>query len=654
MGTVVAFPLSKRCARAVTWAALACLSAQACKSKGTSTSAPLAPGSTDDPVPAAPEARRTMRPADKVLEPVASVSLEQLRPAAFADDELDLPYYLAHFATLANAVESSGPNRGYINIAVWRSHVTTHNARVMENVLSLAWFYTQKRAWNPYYAAPALRARLEAALTFWSDAQGPDGQFTEYEPGIFGLAPTAFATKFFGEALVLLRRGPAVDAAVLARAEDTLAKAVRVTLSLPAMYTTGRSFSNQFGNVWGGGLALFSLRQDAPLRTLWDDRFRQSQADFQSPAGFYYEGDGPDFEYTMHTHGHSVRQAWEWLRGTPLGQELSTREAAWFDWLALNALPEPAGGFILNAAISTRKTLDSFRSYDTPLAEFVPAMRAFAESVEELDARRKAEREKLTAEWPRVPPLAIGEASSFSPYAFLHRRLKEWRPTTAERDIARRGLPALARQHFTIQRRDNRKNATFSFVRRPGYYATFASGERAVPQQRYGLGLVWSPRMGTVLKSHPGTDRGAWGTVAPGKTLSEAGNLKADFSAADSPISSPGPGIQELPAGSLTASYALGTAGKKRVKFDDASITVNVELAGQFEEFLPLLVPADGKVNAARGLVTLTTPRGRATVRFEAGATATIEPPTGDVLGKKLVLVRLQAKDKLAYSLTLE
>jgi hypothetical protein len=593
--------------------------------------------------------------AEAMRESVPSVNLQNLNPSAFADEELDLPYYLAHFSTLANSVEIWGTNRGFIKLRVWRGKAAApHNARVMENVLSLVWFYTQKRDWNPYYAAPALRTRIEAALQFWTASQGSDGQFAEYQPGVFGLAPTAFATKFFGEALILLRSGPPLDRDVLASAEASLVKAVRATLTLPALYTTGRSFSNQFGNVWGGGLALLSFHRDDALRALWEQRFISSRTDFQSPAGFYYEDDGPDFEYTLHTHRHNLRQAWEWLRGTPLGRELAERESAWIDWLALNAVPEPGGGFTLNAAIATRKTLTSFHRYDTPIAEMVPLMRAFAESVEELAARRKAERSHWVETWPRVPPLLDGEASAYSPYTFLHRRLQEWRPSTAERDAARAALPVLARERFTVQRLDSRKDATFSFVRRPGYYATFTSGERAGEPQRYGIGLIWSPRLGTVLMSQPASDRGSWGTLSSTAKVFEAGSLNGEFSLDNVVIAARQPGNYELPPGKLESRYALGTSGRKWVTFDERTIAVRVKHTGDFEELLPLLVPADGKVSSEPGIVTMTTPRGRLLVRFSTQGTASVEPQPSSVLDKKLVVVRLPGRNTLTYSLTLQ
>jgi len=410
--------------------------------------------------------------ADSALPEVRPVDFAKLSPADFSDEDLDLPYYLAHLHTVANAVESSGPDRGFIRINVWRRSETPPNARIMENILSLAWFYCADRKWNPYRGDPVLRRRLEAALDYWCREQLPDGQFPQYGPGKGDLAATAFASKFVGEALILLHGGPPIDSALLARADAANRRAIETVLTQPKMYETGRKYENQFGGVWVGGLAYFAIHPDAELRALWEKVFRQSRNDFQSTAGYYYEKRGPDFEYTMDTHGHNSRHIWPWLRGTPLGDELVARDAAWFDWLAYNAPPEPAGaGFILNHAIETRQRTACFSTYETPLGEVIPLVRAFSESVEERAARNARKRAALVADWPKVAPLRLGEMTAFSPYAFLHRRTHEWLPTTAQRDAARALLPVNARDRFTQQRRDSRENVVFTFARRPAYFA---------------------------------------------------------------------------------------------------------------------------------------------------------------------------------------
>ena len=101
-----------------------------------------------------------VRPAQAQIR---SADLSKLSPSDFRDDELDLPYYLAHFHRIANSVALSGPRRGFIDIPVWRDlkDNAPYNARIMESILSLAYFYTLDRPWNPYRGDQALRARLE-------------------------------------------------------------------------------------------------------------------------------------------------------------------------------------------------------------------------------------------------------------------------------------------------------------------------------------------------------------------------------------------------------------------------------------------------------------------------------------------------------------
>lgn len=606
--------------------------------------------------------------ADSALPEVKPVDLAKLSPTDFSDEDIDLPYYLFHFHTVANAVESTGPNRGFIHINVWRRSDEAYNARVMENILSLAWFYCADRKWNPYRGDPALRARLEAALDFWTREQLPDGQFPQSGPGQGDLAATAFASKFVGEALILLHSGPPIDPSILAKTEAADRRAIETVLTQPKMYTYGSKYENQFGGVWVGGLEYFAIHPDPGLRALWEKVFNQSGGDLQGPAGYYYEKRGPDFEYTMDTHGHNSRQIWPWLRGTPLGDKLIASDAAWFDWLAYNAPPEPDGaGFILNRAIETRQRAAAFASYETPLGESIPLVRAFSESVEERAARSARKRAALAAAWPQVAPLQLGEMTAFSPYVFLHRRSHEWLPSTVERNAARALLPVNARDHFTQQRRDSNQNVVFTFARRPAYYAAFTSGKIITTQQRYGLGLLWTPKLGAVLQSQTGSDpaghpnrlpsqadsdAAAWGTQPmAAATVSEATGVKASFSLNKAPLPESAVGIHDLPLGEVAAQYPLEGGGEKTVTLGEESVRVAIRRPGEFSEILPLLVPADGRLIPTTTTVTLETPRGNFQVSFGAGVTAAISDPTTSILRKRLVVVTLRGRDELNYTM---
>ena len=152
--------------------------------------------------------------------PLPPVDFSAISPDAIEDWLMDRPvsqgaghdidYYIGHFHRLANAVRSSDPNKGFIDISVWRNPADNepYNARIMENITTLAWFYTQQESWNPYYGDPDLRKILEAALTFWVTMQNDDGRFSEYGENRWNLASTAFATKFMGTTLEMLLAGP--------------------------------------------------------------------------------------------------------------------------------------------------------------------------------------------------------------------------------------------------------------------------------------------------------------------------------------------------------------------------------------------------------------------------------------------------------------
>ena len=83
-------------------------------------------------------------------EEVPPVDFSTLSLDLFSDQELEVPYFLHHFAQVANAVVESGPDRGFLAIKVNRNPADNqpYNARIMENQLSLAYFYTAQRPWN--------------------------------------------------------------------------------------------------------------------------------------------------------------------------------------------------------------------------------------------------------------------------------------------------------------------------------------------------------------------------------------------------------------------------------------------------------------------------------------------------------------------------
>ena len=594
---------------------------------------------------------------------LSPASVADFSPADFADSELDLPYYLSHFHHIANAVEIDGPDHGFINIPVWRRPRDNkpHNARIMENILSLAFFYCTDRPWNVFYAQPDLRQRLETALDFWCDIQNGDGRFSEYGPGKWNLAATAFATQFMGQTLHLLNKGPAINLALHQRVIDADRKALYATFTLDELQTHGRNFTNQYANAWGGALAYLDLFPDAELERLLDQRLEESLNEFQSPAGYFYERSGPDWGYFLGTHHRNIHVAYHYARGTDRASIFLEKERRWYDWFSYNAVREPDGtGYALNRAIETRQQRAFITEYranlggaeklnsgdidTTALGEVLELPRAYGRTAE-AHARDIADaRARLEANWPPVAPLEIGKSWAFMPSAFLHQDHITWHPTLEQKKAATATLPYIARDHFTHQRVDSRHPVVFTFVRRPTYYAAFNTGPVLSAQQRYGLGLLWHPLAGAVLQSQTDTDHAAWGTVV-NHTLCEKADIAAAFRINGISVI-PRPGIRDLPNGDLKITYPIGKIGSKTILFASDAITVSVNYPGVFTEILPLL---KGELDTIKNGAVLT--RGDVSLHIDTESALTFSD-TDIKSGDRLVVAAyINAENTLTYRL---
>ena len=590
---------------------------------------------------------------------VPAADLSKFKPSDFTNDELDMPYYLSHFHTFANGVVETGPNKGFINIAVWRTPDVNkpYNARIMENILSLTYFYCTNRPWNIYYASPALRPRLEAALSFWCSIQNADGRFSEYGPQQWNLPATAFSTKFMGESLRLLKKGPAIDTVILQNAITADRKAIMAVLTMEDLYKHGKDYSNQYTNVWAGALAYLSLYRDAEISRLLPERIKQSATDFQSPAGYFYEAGGTDFGYNFNTHHSNLWMAYHYSRGTPLVQDFTEEEKRYYTWICYNAVPEPGSiNYTINRAIEMRQKATTTGSYfsASPLGEAVEGIRAFNMSTAEKKKAIAEARKSLEQNWPNVQPLTTGAFSAFSPYAFLHRSHYQWYPSPQQKEAAVKNLPYIKSNRFIHQKMDSRHPTVFTYVRQPGYYACFNSGPRLKPQQRYGIGLLWHPKAGSFLQSQTDTDDAAWGTKPDGGRLYEADTLDALFSINNKTIT-PTPGNHDLKAGILTVSYKLGTTGKKSIVFRDQTLEVTIQHPGHFTEYIPLLLNGtDSASIISAGKVALKKPGATIYILFDAGAKATLKETTLKSGMQRVMVLNIESSDKLGYTFSVE
>jgi hypothetical protein len=558
----------------------------------------------------------------------------RVKPSDFSDADLDMPYNITYLARIANAIETDGPDRGFINISVWRGTPQLHpyNARIMESILTLAWFYATPRKWNQYYANKALRARLELALEYWCNLQSPDGKFSEYGPQQWNLAATAFAVKFVSEALRLLKTGPPITPALHTRAIDCCRKAVHATLYDPDLMSHGKSYSNQYTNIFAGGAAFLAMYPDAELSARLAEQVEASPTELQSPCGYMYEANGPDLGYTLNTHHENLQMAYSYWRGTHLGDILLAEEERWGKWLQYNLLPEPNQPYwVANRSIETRQQHSIFDAVDTPLADKCVIMRAFATPPDRRAAKIAAERDKLNKEWPKVDPLKVGEFSALSPYRFLQRAHYDWHPTAEQMTEARKLLRPINENLFVEQLKDTREPIVFTYIRRPGYYAAFASAPKVITkQQRLGLTFVWTPNNGVLLQSQTSGVDSAWGTKLEGEAPIEAMGVDAEYS-----------------EGNTVMSYALPGGGHKQVTFAPDHIHVSVERDGEIVERVPVFDTAGVISNAQYA----TRPAPVSSIVACANQEAACEEVSGPVPGKTLSIVELTATGRLEYEI---
>ena len=557
-------------------------------------------------------------PTETLAKELPPADMSLISPEDIPDHLADLPaghgaghridYYVGNFHYLANAVRPAPPAKGFIDIPVWRrpEHNRPYNARIMENITTLAWFYTQEASWNPFYGNPDLRWRLEAALRFWLSIQNDDGRFSEYGYQRWNLAATAFATKFMGETLELLETGPPIDPELHQKVRLANRRALMAVFTMDELYDHGRRFSNQYGNAFTGALAHLHMNpDDSELREAFEARLKTSLDDFKSPAGYFYEHFGPDWGYAFGTHLSNLLMAWFYAKDHDEYAVHYAREHGHFmEWLSYNAVKQPDRDlFVLNKAIESRTNQASFHHLESPVSERVPLARAFNVTEEQATERLAGIRNEMSESWGDFPQLRERGFSSYSAYAFLHRRHHNWRPTELQREQAREKLPWLASERFNHQRVDISHPFEATYIRRPGYYAVFNAGDIGRDSHRFGLGLLWSPVNGALMQSQSRSAAAAWGTIPGGREITwEGDSLSVRYILDGSPWV-PQSGAGDIPEGNMVVDYPLGSpegkngnVGIKKIAFSEKTIDVDVRHSGLFTEVLPLIRQPDDEL----------------------------------------------------------
>jgi hypothetical protein len=587
---------------------------------------------------------------------VAPMDWSRVSVDDFDDAELDVPLLLHHFAQVANAVVEEGPNRGFLNIKINREPKDNepYNARIQENALSLAYFYTTDRPWNPYHGDAAVRVRLEAMLEFWCKIQHPEtGLFSEYGPTNFSLAPTGFGIMHMARVLDLLgtKNGPKIDSAVFDRTMAAQRKAILSMLTRDDVFGWGSGWSNQWSGVLLAASTYLTMRpDDAELRAAFLPAVERAAKTFQSPAGYLYESHGPDIGYSS-VHETNVRLAWQKLAKFPDVRDAIVKEdERYARFVAHQSVPQPGTTLLwTNAGVNTRTQHSHQRPKVRPIAELSTLSRALTMSTEELAADNQRKRDTLRKTWPEFRPLTIPSAYSYIPTPLFtaEKGYVPWCPTPVQRAEARAQLPCNDPSPFTRIAHDAKHNFGFVYVNRPNaYYAVFNYGKPAKPHT-LGLGLLWNARYGVALQTVANSE---WkcGTVVGEKLVREQQPLYPKWTIAGSEQPAPQPGYADLPTGDAVAAFDLPGGGTKTVAFAGDQITVTVKASGVIVERLPLLLaPGDStKVTGPELLVV----RGanRFAIRAEG---ATLKLTNNDLDRAQLTL---EAKDRLIYTLSFD
>ncbi len=533
---------------------------------------------------------------------VKAADFKSIQLDKFSDHELEVPEMLFHFPQIANAVNEKGKDRGFLDLAVNREPKDNkpYNARIMEMQMALAYFYTAERPWNPYCGDPAVRLRLEAMLNRWTRIQNPDGRYAEYSSENWSLAPTGFGAMAAARTLdLLVEGGQPFDAGLLDKARLSLRRALAALFTHPDLIKASRIYSNQFSGAYYASAVYLKHWPDKELPSLFERASARAITDDQSPAGFFYERAGADFGYSG-VHENNLRAAWPLLRNDPaVAPELIDSHQRWNEWLSYNSVPIPGDdAYAINAGVQTRTNLAIAVPHTFVMSEVVPISRAMANTREAYRDALSEKRRDLARQWGKWPALKVPGSSSYIP-TFVHAAAGEtapWHPTVAQREAARHALPPIARDQFTHQRHDPRPY-TFTFVRRPTYYAAFNSGKIEAPgQQAYGLGLLWNPAFGPAMQSIPKSpDR--WGTILGKNTTTfEQSDLNAKFLIEGKTID-PAEGARDLSEGELEIHYTLGKGVDKQINFTNDGITVRITAPGAFQEILPLLCEKDSALD---------------------------------------------------------
>jgi hypothetical protein len=626
-------------------------------------------------------------PVSGPLPEVASVQGHMIELASFDGLEQDVAPYLGNVARLANSVhDDSATNYGFITCGCWRAGQGPNDARVMENVLTLGYFYTTDTPWNPYFHDEALGLRFHAAVQFLLTRQNPDGSFPQGGGDVKSRAATGFALELYAELLDLLEHDATIDPRLPETLTGSLERAAWWFLEDAEVWGPhGDQFANQVASGLVGISNLLDRFDDPALRARFEERLAEHRTVSQSEAGFYRDG-------TV-AHRYSLEVESEDLAGW--GDDatrgvIDEMQTAYLDWAQYHLLyDKELDGFFINTATDSRHRGWNYAD-QIPIganhlwSAIVPQANAYGRTAEDVAEERAA---FAAGTWETTVAPRIAAAWSYMDPALVRDVIlgEEHYPSAAERLAAIDTLRPFAAGEYTEYRADSLLGQEFVFAKRDQYVTALSFGKHVNTQygfwdnQRFGLNYLYDPQMGVVIQSQnapaigaprtrPASAELSWGT---GRVV--GGIFRMD--AYDQPVPSyslagaPADPADVSPTDTLEVTYAPsdGTVTKKVTLGEE--LGVSVATSGAFFERIPLIVGADDELlwddgtplalgsaasspEDAQSLIVHRDGRSLE-ITWKGGDSATIRPTSFAVAGgeRTLHVLDINATDTLDYSL---
>ncbi len=540
---------------------------------------------------------------------------------------------LAAVASIANSIDGdpASPTYGWQASNKYRSgQKGPTNARLMEPVYTLAWAYTLNKPWNPYYRDAILRDRLEAGLTYWLSLQGRDGGFSENGgQGAQELPPTSFSLEFLVEIHQMLEGDGTVDKGLRDHLFDSIQRAVVWAATDEPTRIHGIHYSNQYCGVMYAMYRLWQQTKDPKWKTMFDSSLDYWLKSAQ-PSLFWLEADG------VETFGYSHVTEWELDRLLTLSNDprILNSFRKYFEWCGLNTVVENDGKtFIMDTAghgRTTTKGLSGLVGYYNHIMTLVPEARPWEFRYE----MTPAEHERRVVDWLKNPIPAISAAANrgatsayhpFHDYPMFFEPSGLWTQTQGEQSAAVQKLPTLASERFTRYFYVPAGDDHYLFARRPGIYATLHWGKADSNRQTKGVGLVWLPGFGTLVR--PANDEAQNGYITRVGKQDTFRKSIADFQLPESFRKAPASGVVEAGDLQFTTNFD-GFGVTKSYRITDSALEVITRAREAATEQIPLYFDATDTLEVDGKPLEFKTATDAVTVPF-AGQTLRVKRTCG-------------------------